>query len=452
MTVTVPPGWFAQTNVVPVKIFSPDSTPQQAFEVDFFPPEQTPEDVRQHHAVILGRLSTMIRPLGQPQSGVLGQFIWTRVEVAQAAQRQTLILYSEKTGPLYMAVAVYAPTPALLSRNLPAVEAMLRNALLIDPSAGPGSSMPPAGGGNMPALPANPGNAAAAPAAGNPATLGQYVYTPPPGWTTQNFPDGIVLTSPDTITNEKCFITILPMRPAGANLQDDANNAFRDVWKAYELRNMTNRSTPMPSSITRGTSGQGWDYVIVRRGIAPRGSPESRLGFVFVARLKDQLAVISGLSKDPLVSNCFGELVNNVWPNFFYNLSFKNWTPTDQAPAIRKKIAGTWMMATANIGGMFTFAVNGRYGDVAARQQYDRISNSEVLATTQGFFGNGAYTLKGNHITLTPDNQKNNPQPGFIRVEEESQDEGRTWVESLYLMRTSSVDGKEYEVRYRKQR
>jgi hypothetical protein len=274
----------------------------------------------------------------------------------------------------------------------------------------------------------------------------------PPGWTAKQYPDGLLLSSPVSVTNEVCLMTVWPMRAAGANLLSDANTIFSQVYQQYELRNQTMRGTPMPPTLTRGTSGQGWDYVIVRRGIGPRGSPETRLGFVFVARLNNRLAVISGLSKDPLVSTCMGELAGNVWPQFFYSLSFKGWTPVDQSLAMRKKIAATWTAATATAATQFTFGANGRYASAAARQQYSAISNSEVLATTTGFFGDGAYSLKGNAITLTPDNRKNQPEHGFIRVEEESQDEGRTWVESLYLLRTSSVDGKEYEVRYHKNR
>ena len=54
-------------------------------------------------------------------------------------------------------------------------------------------------------------------------------------------------------------------------------------------------------------------------------------------------------------------------------------------------MVGVWTSATATGGGQFTFAANGRYADAAARQQYDRISNSEVLVTTQGFTGNGPW-------------------------------------------------------------
>jgi hypothetical protein len=75
----------------------------------------------------------------------------------------------------------------------------------------------------------------------------------------------------------------------------------------------------------------------------------------------------------------------------------------------------------------------------------------KVGPTTTAFFGDGAYSLRGNSITLTPNNGRA-AQNGFIRMEEESKDEGRTWVESLYLLRTSEIDGKEYEMKYQRSR
>jgi len=107
--------------------------------------------------------------------------------------------------------------------------------------------------------------------------------------------------SPASVTNERCVVTISPMRPSsGGNLLAEADSVFRDVYRQYDLRNMTTRGSPMPNSIVHGVSGQGWEYVIIRRGVAPRGSPESRLGFVFVAKLESRLAVISGVSKTHL--------------------------------------------------------------------------------------------------------------------------------------------------------
>jgi hypothetical protein len=289
---------------------------------------------------------------------------------------------------------------------------------------------------------------------GNPATLSEYIYAVPPGWTSNQYPDGIVLTSPASVTGERCQLSMWPMRSAGTNLQADANYLFRDIFKTYEPRNQTSRGTALPSSVVRGTSGQGWDYLIVKRGIGkpsnPPGMYASLLGFVMVARLGNYLGVISGLGKDPLVSTCLGELAGNAWPRFFHSLKFRSWKAPAEVPEVRQKLVGVWTTATAYASDQFTFAANGRYGGAAAAQQYNRVSNTQVLQTTQAYFGNGAYTLRENTITLTPDDQKNNPETGYFRLEEESKDEGRTWAESLYLLRVSRVDGKDYEVRYTK--
>jgi hypothetical protein len=284
-------------------------------------------------------------------------------------------------------------------------------------------------------------------------SLSEYVYAAPQGWTTNKYPDGIVLTSPVSNTGERCLISMWPMRPAGADLQNDANLAFQTIFNTYELRNRTSDGMSMPQVAIRGRSGQGWDYLILMRGIGnpngPGGPFETLQGFVMVAKLNSNLAVISGLSKVPLVSSCFGELIADVWPRFFYSLHFKDWPVTDQASAIAAKITGTWTIATSTVADRYQFAANGRYASAAAVQNYNR-SSTEVLETTQAFFGDGSYALKENAITLTPDPGHGPTVPGFVRVEEESKDNGRTWVPILYLLRTSTVDGKEYEVRYQK--
>jgi hypothetical protein len=169
-----------------------------------------------------------------------------------------------------------------------------------------------------------------------------------------------------------------------------------------------------------------------------------------VAKLDNRLAVISGLSKDPLVSACMGENRGTTnWPKFFYSLSFRNWQPGDQTQTMRKLLAGEWIAATASAGDKITFAGNGRFANAATAQQY-HLTTNELITTTQAYFGNGSYTLRGNAITLTQDDKRTDR--GFFRVEQESKDEGRTWADVMYLMRTSVVDGQEYELKYGKMR
>lgn len=442
LTVMVPPGWTTQSQFGPIMLFSPDSTPIKYFKVEFEPAEQTTQDVRQRHATIVGNLAGIMRQGTALQNGVTGKFIWTRLELQlPTGQPETMILYSAKAGSTYVAVGVEATSPGLVAKNLRTVEAMLTNAALSGATA-PGAAAPANGNNNAPAAPA---------ATGGTGTLDDYVYTVPAGWTAQRFPDGIVLSSPFSSTQEKCFISMWPMRPAGADLLQDANNAFRDVWlRNYVLRNQTPAGFAFPESTIHGASGQGWEYVIVRRGIAPPNSRESRLGFVMVARLDNRVAVISGLSKDPLVSACMGEnLATTVWPKFFYSLSFKGWPQKDSTPQMRKLLAGEWIAATATAGDIITFAGNGRFANAAAAQQY-HLTTNELITTTQAYFGNGSYTLRGNEITLTQDDKK--ITPGFFRIEQESKDDGRTWADVFYLMRTSSVDGQEYELRFKRNR
>jgi hypothetical protein len=433
------------------RFFAPGSTPQGFFSIEFFPPQQTPQDVRELHAMVWSKMAALLRTNAQPRSGATGRFIWTRVDAPRGLlQKETAILYSAKAGSTYVGVGVDATRADLVSKNLPLVENMLTGALLDEASSAPASTSPA-----FTPPPAASGNSTGSQAGTvGPASLGDYVYATPAGWNAQQYPDGIVITSAASATGERCMISMWPMRASSGNLQRDANVAFQDIYKTYELRTQTSRGSALPPSVIRGTSGQGWDYLIVKHGIrkpgmGPRGQWETLLGFVLVARLDNRVAVISGMSKDPLVSACMGELTGaTTWPIFFYSLSFKSWQPSDQTAAMRKQLAGTWTAATATAADRFVFAGNGRYATAAAAQQYYRTSSTELLTTTQAYFGNGAYSLQGNAITLTQDDRKNQPENGFIRVEEESKDDGRTWAPTLYLLRTSGINGQQYEVIY----
>ncbi|MFL5773215.1 MAG: hypothetical protein ACJ75F_08660 [Flavisolibacter sp.] len=278
------------------------------------------------------------------------------------------------------------------------------------------------------------------------ASLANYVYTAPPGWTTTNYPDGIVLTSPVSNTGEKCNLTLWSMRQPGSSLQNDSEKIFAEVFSSFDLKNSST-----PPYLTRGTSSQGWDYFITRKSIALRGGDfQTMFGFVFVAKLRDQLAVISGISKDPLVSSCFGLQLNDVWPQFFYSLQFRNWNSTKEN-SLAKMLPAVWITATATASDRFAFAPNGRFAGAAASQRYASVSSTEMLRITDAYFGNGAYVLNGNAIQLIYDSEKNNPESGMLRVEQESRDGGRTWTNKLYLSRKSVVDGSLYEVYYDKQ-
>jgi hypothetical protein len=278
-------------------------------------------------------------------------------------------------------------------------------------------------------------------------SLQNYIYTPPPGWTIATYADGIVLSSPLSNNGEKCNITLWPMAVAGNDLQNDAANIFRRVFKGYEGRNSST-----PPSLIKGIAAQGWEYFIIKQAIGmPGGDYQTMFGFVCAVRMNNQLAAISGISKDPLVSSCFGLQLANVWPDFFYSLQFKNWNPAAPGQALLKKLPAVWMAITGSAGDRFSFAANGRYAGASAAQRYYLLSSRELLTVTDAYFGEGAYTVQGNKIIFTKDNGGNTPETAMIRIEQESKDGGRTWPEKLYLLRRSVVDGSMYEVCYEKQ-
>jgi hypothetical protein len=298
--------------------------------------------------------------------------------------------------------------------------------------------------GNQLSGSASYGAAANGPAPNGPASLDDYVFTPPPGWVSQRFSDGIML-SPAPPNPEQCNMILHLFRPASGNLAADAGQLFNEVFTGF-----VGKQGMTSNSVIRGTSVQGWDYFIIKAAIGrPGGNYMTMFGFVCVIRLGNQLASISGFSKDPLVSSCFGLSLTDVWPKFFYSLQFRNWGKKLPEGEVMKRMAGTWMIATATAGDQITFAPNGRYANAAASQQYALTATSAVTIT-DAYFGNGAYSIKGNQIVLTEDKNKR-VTPGWFRLEEESMDNGNTWKSKLFLTRTSTVDGAEYEVGFTRQ-
>ena len=59
--------------------------------------------------------------------------------------------------------------------------------------------------------------------------------------------------------------------------------------------------------------------------------------------------------------------------------------------------------------------------------------------------GLGLATIRGHVVghRLGPQTQQR-----LLRLEQESRDGGRSWVDKLYLLRKSTTDGREYEVAY----
>jgi hypothetical protein len=263
-------------------------------------------------------------------------------------------------------------------------------------------------------------------------SLDNYVYAVPRGWMRANYPDGIVYGSPMFNNGERCQISVFQMRPASGNLMTDARNAYVQIFQIDPLQN---NAYPFPTAtLTRGTSSEGWHYFIIKRSIRGRvGEYGTLLGTrIMAVQVGSQTAIITSTGKDPLVSMCFGDIVHDSWPEFFHSVRFKNWTPVPQDAQVSRQLAGTWTTATASVADRYTFAANGRFASAAAALRTTRISPTELLQTTNAYFGDGAYTIRGNVMTLVFDSDRGHGATRWFRIEQDSND-GTTWMDRLCL-------------------
>jgi hypothetical protein len=194
--------------------------------------------------------------------------------------------------------------------------------------------------------------------------------------------------------------------------------------------------------LIRGVSPRGWEYAVFRRDMAAPGSSDATVtGFVMLARLGNRVATISWLSNGKLYSACVNPYTGTpkVWPRFFATLDFRGWN-APAASTLTTAITGSWQSIGTSTGGgavlQYAFTPAGRYAFTGVGQRYMALSRFEAAVWTSTTFGDGAYSVRGNELTLTPD--RGQPESYFVRLEQESAD-GRSWTEKLYMMTPQSV-------------
>jgi hypothetical protein len=273
----------------------------------------------------------------------------------------------------------------------------------------------------------------AVPAGGE--AVGNWVVTVPQGWSHTKLADGGAQYTSPHYGDEWCQLTVFPPRSSSGDLLRDAIGVYQELFKVDP---MTGYPYPDPS-LVKGTSPYGWEYLVLRKSIGGTVGGNLRGVIVLVAKLGNQLGLVVGTSKPPLTSQCFGELVRDEWPRFFYGLRSRGGSQPVGDQAMASKLVGTWTTATASVSDQYTFATGGRYSSAAGAQYRTRVSSTEVLQTTQAFFGDGTFAIRGNAITFTADKGKGQSSAGFYRLESESKD-GRSWNERLCILREGIGD------------
>ena len=292
----------------------------------------------------------------------------------------------------------------------------------LDLVAGPGDAA------GAQTAPSGPGVAAGAPAASGSA--GGVELTPPRDWKRTPRADAVAWVSPPyPNTNEVCELVVLPLRRGGGDLMREAVRTFQALFKVDPMGGYPG----VPPRLVRGTSPFGWPYVTIHKSLGPGGEETAGI-ILLVAGLGDQVATVFTVSKPPLTSQCFGEAFPSQWPAVFHSLQFKGWTPKVADAEMKKKLAGSWTTFAAHAVDNIVLATNGRFANGAALGNATLVSPTTVLWTMNTFRGNGAWSVKGARLVLTPDSGSSGASEGGpFRLEEESQD-GRTWKERLCIL------------------
>ena len=352
---------------------------------------------------------------------------WTAVtggaNVMQRGIPVTAILFTVTGHDRVMSVVISESGPEFT----PDVQRFFGTLSFQAPAADHATAPPP--GAAQPASATQPG------ASGGVSVAANYSYAIPQGWTGTSYPDGGIVYGSQMYNNgERCQISVFPLRPTSGNLVTDARTVYAQIFQTDPFQN---NDYPYPGAVfIRGISGDGWPYFIIQKSIHGRvGDYGTLLGTRLMAvGIGNQMATITSTGKDPEVSMCFGEIVHDDWPAFFHTVHFKNWTVVPQEREVQRRLAGTWTVVTSTVADRYTFAANGRYASAAAAMTTTRISATELLQTTNAYFGDGAYTISGSTITLTPDNDRGNPRHGHFRVEQLSKDARATWTDRLCLL------------------
>ena len=288
--------------------------------------------------------------------------------------------------------------------------------------------VPPPGAPSTAATPPPPvAMEAAAPGSSGSAEAGGIAFTPPRGWSRTTRADGVVYVSPPyPNTREVCELVILPMRRGSGDLLRDAVGAFQGLFRTDPMGGYPG----IEPRLVRGTSPFGWPYVTIEKTLGQGGNEGPGI-ILLLAGAGDQVATVFTTSKYPLVSQCFGEAFPSEWPPFFHSIRFGSFKGKTSDAELKSKLVGSWTATGGHALLRYTLAANGRYASGSAIGYAQRVSPTEVLYTTTGFRGDGAWTVKGATLTLTPD--RGAPDVGAFRLEQESKD-GRTWAERLCVL------------------
>jgi hypothetical protein len=295
----------------------------------------------------------------------------------------------------------------------------------------------------------------------NPTTMSgltsfsEYQFAAPQGWYVQNNKDHLSM-SQSQVRGEACLILVIPPHQSSGNLETDAKNVFDQMYPGWSYRYTGEKKY----DLLKGYTLQGLEYCVITASMNKLSADGSRFdgyedGSAMVIKNANSVAIISIRHNTAMMAH--NDCVNKyeTCARFFNSFTVNNAIipqKTEEAPS--KRIIGVWKLnAQGPAVGEYVFAANGNYQLVGAIGTSSTTSDYRyeyLHLTSYAFKGDGSYSINGNQLKLM---KRSDNKPELQRIRFEKVNHGGTgWKDRMHMLKTSAVDGKEYEVSYEKEK
>jgi hypothetical protein len=212
--------------------------------------------------------------------------------------------------------------------------------------------------------------------------------------------------------------------------------------------------------VLKGYTLQGLEYCVMTASMNKLSADGARFdgyedGSAMVIKSGNTVAIISIRHNTSMMAH--NDCVNKyeTCARFFNSFAIKNATiPKKTEEASSKRIIGVWKLnAQGAVSGEYVFAANGNYqlvGAIGTSSTSTDYRYEYLHLTSYAFQGDGSYSINGNQLKLKRRGDKE-PELQSIRFEKVNHG-GTGWKERVYMLKVSTVDGKEYEVCYEKEK
>lgn len=173
------------------------------------------------------------------------------------------------------------------------------------------------------------------------------IFTPPAGWTLQQFADGVSLRPTDTVGQETLNVWVLKGRASSAPLERELASSWSEILSMLQASAMRTVNGGAYDVKQAGRSPRGWEFLHAHGGLRrPDGIHDLQLYAIRAGDRTERIAILAHEIRENLsVTNAsLSPRYSGLLSTFVFSLRFAN-LPTPRLPAASLQgggIAGVW--------------------------------------------------------------------------------------------------------------